>query len=744
MPRKRAAKKETYISLYNDFYSDITKEGMLYAALLRSPSAGKISNIIVPDLPEDFVFFTAKDIPGKNEIVTNNTATPIFADGFANYAGEPLGIIAGPSLRQIQSFISEIEIQLDESATLSVLDNFTQPIPKLKNEGNIEEIAEIERALDLTVPIDEEKKETIQTDENNHTEKKVTNKIVAKRFITTETTEAKNSDDNKDLIEVSTTTRLKLPQPNWLETSGAYCAIKDKNITIYTHTKNPVALRASAAIALGIQEEQIYIKKTKDSTQNADGLWRTATIAIQVALVACKTEKPVKLVLSRNEQMRYIPTHANTTITNYSRVKKDGGIHSMNVNIDVDVGAWNPFAQILLDRLVIASCNIYNIQNVTIDAKAYTTDTPPTSLPTHMIDSQVFFAIENHFSKIATELNNLSTETNRPLAEMNFLPTEIRLVNCMDKSPTSLPFKIKAHDTNEILTQLINKSVFNRKYVSFQKEMRYRRTENRAFQAIPLRGIGVANTFAGSDYFHPFFSHTESKVEMTLEEDGTVIINSLTPIPEIKSTWASTIEKTFGSQKGKIKFEHPEINYESTSPLELSNGSIGILSELFERSCAELQRKVAQKKPLPLTSKKNFFASVKKQWNSEKLEGVPFYSTSFAAAVVEVQVDTYTYRVTIKGIWLVIDCGKVISQQAAERTTKLAIQQELSNLIVDETIKCDSISISFIQSSDHSSAIGDLIHNTLPAAFCAALSQALGKDITSLPYSYFFNRQESK
>lgn len=730
MPRKRAAKKASQISLYNDFYSDISKEGMLYAALLRSPSAGKISNIIVPDLPEDFVFFTAKDIPGKNEIVTNDTATPIFADGFANYAGEPLGIIAGPSLRQIQSFISEIEIQLDESATLSVLDNFTQPIPELKNEGNIEEIAEIERVLDLTVPNDDYKEETIQADDKNHTEEKVENKIVAKRFITTETTEAKNIDDNKDLVEVSTTTKLKLPQAHWLETSGAYCAIKDGNITIYTHTKNPVALRASAAAALGIQEEQISIKKTKDSTQNADGLWRTATIAIQVALVACKTEKPVKLVLSRNEQMRYLPANASTTITNHSWVNKDGTIHSMNVNIDVDIGAWNPFAQILLDRLVIASCNIYNIQNVTIEAKAYTSDNSPTSLPIHMIDSQVFFAIENHFSKIATTLE--------------LLPTEIRFVNCMDKSPTTLPFKIKSHDTEEIITQIINKSAFNRKYVSFQKEMQNRRTENRAFQAIPLRGIGIANTFAGSDYFHPFFSHTEYKVEITLEEDGTAIINSLIPIPEIKSTWASMIEKTFGIQKGKIKFEHPEINYESTSPLELSNGSIGILSELFERSCAELQRKVTQKKSLPLTSKKNFFASVKKQWNSEKLEGVPFYSTSFAAVAVELQVDTYTYRVTIKGIWLVIDCGKVISQQAAERTTRLAIQQELSHLIVDETIKCDSISISFIQSSDHSSAIGGIIHNTLPAAFCAALSQALGKDITSLPYSYFSNRQESK
>ncbi len=49
------------------FYSDFSKEGMLYAALIRSPAnTGIVKDIKIPDMPEGYSLFTAQDIPGSN------------------------------------------------------------------------------------------------------------------------------------------------------------------------------------------------------------------------------------------------------------------------------------------------------------------------------------------------------------------------------------------------------------------------------------------------------------------------------------------------------------------------------------------------------------------------------------------------------------------------------------------------------------------------------------------------------
>ena len=62
------------------FYSDFSKEGTLYASLIRSPATtGIVNDIKIPDLPEDYFLFSAKDIPGKKTLNFNDTVTKIIA-----------------------------------------------------------------------------------------------------------------------------------------------------------------------------------------------------------------------------------------------------------------------------------------------------------------------------------------------------------------------------------------------------------------------------------------------------------------------------------------------------------------------------------------------------------------------------------------------------------------------------------------------------------------------------------------
>ena len=71
--------------------------------------------------------------------------------------------------------------------------------------------------------------------------------------------------------------------------------------------------------------------------------------------------------------------------------------------------------------------------------------------------------------------------------------------------------------------------------------------------------------------------------------------------------------------------------------------------------------------------------------------------------------------------------------KAAETVVLHAVQQSLSSLIDDDTVKCPNISVQFMQSEAEPKQIGHIIHSILPAAFTSALSQALAAPVNELP-----------
>ncbi|MDE6774096.1 MAG: hypothetical protein K2J14_05650, partial [Treponemataceae bacterium] len=92
-----------------------------------------------------------------------------------------------------------------------------------------------------------------------------------------------------------------------------------------------------------------------------------------------------------------------------------------------------------------------------------------------------------------------------------------------------------------------------------------------------------------------------------------------------------------------------------------------------------------------------------------------------------------TYREHIRGIWMVVDGGKILHARAAESTIKSSIQQILRELMENDTMHCAHIRVQFVQSDSEPKQISDLAAAVLPAAMTAALSQALAITLTRLP-----------
>ena len=528
--------------------------------------------------------------------------------------------------------------------------------------------------------------------------------------------EKKLFENTKDYI-TEENWKLSFLPPLWKETCGSFCWKEGKYLHISAPTRWTTHLMSTVSSTLNIPAENVIVHKTKTSGVFSKGLWRTSVVSAQVALASFLTSKPVKLVLTQEEQDSYMAPGVDTKISYKTAVTKDGILNGVSINIDIDVGSFNPFAQEITDRMTIAACNYYKPQNVHIITKAHTSKKPPTSICLRGIDSQVFFAIENQMQKIAEQTN--------------MLPEELRKIN-YENNNHNYPFTFDFDKPIECFSKAVQISDFNRKYSSYNMDAVDRVQENsNPFFALPLRGIGIATSFNVSDFYGTCFD-TNCKVEVSLLQNDHVVIHALNPSQGIQEIWKKTASEILKIKKDNITIDSEYEFSELPETPEDAINSISTVNELIKKACLDIEKKRFHN-ALPITVKKSQPASLKKNWNSQTFSGTPFGPASFATTVVEVELDTYTYNERIKGIWLVIDCGELFDKAAALRAIRLEIQQQLEMLVQDKSIPCDNITINFIESKSKPGQIGDLVRNTLPAAFSSALSLALATQLTKLP-----------
>jgi xanthine dehydrogenase large subunit len=503
------------------------------------------------------------------------------------------------------------------------------------------------------------------------------------------------------------------------ETNGALCLMHSGLLSLYTPTQWLSHLRKAVSGVTGYDPDSILVCRTNSSNLSTNTVWRNAVLAAQICVGVCRTGKPVKLMMSREEQELYMENNAPVTITHRTAVTKSGEITAMHVTIDVDAGAWNPFAPEILDRLVIAACGIYCPQNLKIDAVARSTRTPPSSVNLSTIDAQAFFAVENQIQKIA-DTTGIS-------------PLDIRLKNIRTGPGVPMPFQFYPGDTAATFAAVCKKSDFIRKHAIYRldKTSRYDQNNDSPF-APPLRGIGLAGAFSGSGYFGTTIYSGIQYLEVTYTTEDTLIIHAMPPSSSIKRIWTRIASDSLNITPEAVILDSSfDEGYEPQLP-ETIFSNISIMTQLLKKCCDTIKTK-KQREALPLTIKKTITPAQKRLWDSRHFCGTPFHSTSFGAAVLELELDPCTYREKLRAITVAVDGGKILNNKAAEASVKLGIQKSLAEFVENESLTCPAVTVQFIPSEDEPKQIGDLIASILPAAYTSALSQALAATIATLP-----------
>lgn len=670
MCAKRKIPQKNTLIFSDEFYSDIFEDDMLYASVVRSPvPKGRIIKILTEELPEGYNFYGCEDLPFKKNIKISGTNIPVFCEKDIDYTGQAIGIITGPNKKNVRLLSKNIKMNIDEHFYYEE-----------KNENsNILAQREVKYGQDYELQ------------------------------------------EEDSLVEEEWESDINFQ--NFTETNGAFCYIKSQNLYVFSPNLWISNLRKNLSDITGFPEENIYITRTKILSKTTDIIWLNTLICCQCALACLKLKKPIKLEFTRTEQQFFAENTSSVKIRHKTAVAKSGLIKSMDILIHVNAGAYNPFAQEIADRLAIAAIGVYKCPNIKITSNIYKSHSIPSSIDFSIIASKAFYAVENQMNKISRETG--------------IDPLELRILNLkIEDRHNRSKIILETGKSKEVLEAICRTGTFLRKNAAYKMEDIHRFDhDNASPYAPPLRGIGLACAYEGTAYLGSNFIKKNLNIELSYTKDQKLYIRGMPSSKNAWQIWQKTASEITGLPAENIFLNtNYSIDSEPENP-QTTNASISINSVLIKKACEALARKLSKTtdEEFPVTIKKSFSVNPRKSWDLETFSGYPFSSTSFAAMIAEIELDSASYSPQLRGIWFIADAGKILNPHAAETSLKNSIQEGLKELVEDDELSVSSISIQFMQSNDEPKQLGNIAASLLPAAYASALSQAVGKTITNMP-----------
>lgn len=651
----------------NSFCSDLSFPEMLQGILIRSPiEAGTVSFIVHDSLPENYFIFTAKDIPGENEITINNETLPVFAETIS-YLGEPVGILVGESLSELEKILSEITIHFEDGFSLSPLQNFTDT------------------------------KKTFQ--------KKQT--IVSKTY--GDETIEQYFKENFSVYEE--TYSLQEKQQSCSESCCSIVNFQPSKLIALCPTEWPFLLRNILSKVVLVPKSNIYIQKTLSTPNGPNFVWQNPILCAQAAVASYHTNKSIKIAYSQKENNLFIKKLAPIFITHKIAYNEKGLIQALKITIEIEYGTSCPFLNEIIERLFVTGTSFYAAKHTQITIKGIKTNNQPLAVNYSKVETLAFFAMERSLNEIAKQLNEN--------------PIQIKTLNL--KNEKNSPILIDTNPLTKVINSTLEKSDFLRKNIAYKLNTNSRTS---LFSPIPIRGMGIALGFEGTGLFSSNINKSKINLELTMEKDGHVIIHTTPISPIVKKIWVAITGETLGVDEKNITFDtNFTLDTEPPHPIFLQN-NVTVMTNLLEKCCNGLQ-KMRFRQALPITIKRKIETARKNAWDWETLSGKPFLTTSFDCIAIEVEIDPYTGKDTIKNIWITVEAGQLFDKQVVIERIKKSVQETLQQIRDYDFVSPNKIHISFVYEKKEAKQIGNLIKNTLPAAYMSALAQVLSEPINS-------------
>ncbi|MGK0465438.1 xanthine dehydrogenase family protein molybdopterin-binding subunit [Clostridium sp.] len=541
--------------------------------------------------------------------------------------------------------------------------------------------------------------------------------------------------------------------------SFSYIDYAERLITV-TSTQIPFHVRRHLSRALGIPSSKLRVIKPRIG--GGFGGKQTAAVEIFTALVTLKTGKPSKIVYDRKE------TFSCTSSRHAMRLKvrlgadNEGYIRVVDIEGLSDTGAYGEHAPTTFWVVGEKTLPLYNKTTaVRFSGKVVYTNKMPAGALRGYGATQGGFALESAVNQLASKLN--------------MDPTEIRMKNLMKKGGKSIAYNGETFYSST-LDKCIEKG---KKIIGWEEKFP-------SIQISPnkVRAIGMAVTMQGSG----IANIDTASIEIRLNDDGSYTL--LTGSTDM-GTGSDTILLQMASEVLNTDFYNITIIAADTDVCPYDPGSYAssttyvtgmavvkaaedLLVKIKEAGAellavpaneveleGQILRSVDGKTQITVRelSQKVIVGPLHRQLVGNATHGSTISPPPFIAGFAEVEVDTETGKFELVDYVAVVDCGTVINPKLARIQVEGGIVQGIGMAMYEEVrynykgkmdtdsfmqykIPCrkdiKSVRVDFVESYEPSGpfgakSIGEVVINTPPPAIAAAIYNAVGVNLRSLP-----------
>jgi CO/xanthine dehydrogenase Mo-binding subunit len=624
------------------YVDDLQVAGSLVCRVLRSPHARaritRLDTAVASAMPGVHAVLTARDIPGKNLVPMIASDWRLLAEDEVCHPGEAVALLAAETREQADAALAALEVSYEVlEPVLTIEEGFAR--------GEL------------------------------HAQWKVVRGDAPARM------------KEPDVRVFSATYTTPYQEHAYLETHGVLAAPDGLGgIVVYGSLQCPHYVQKAVASVLGTSLNQVRIVQV--ATGGGFGGKEDAPSAPSglCALLAHKTGRPVKYILTREEDM-IATSKRHPSKTDYRMaVDADGRIQAIEVDYFLDGGAYTTLSPVVLWRGLIHATGPYRVEHVRINAYAVRTNTIPCGAFRGFGEPQVVFANEAHLDHVADELG--------------LDPLEIRMRNLLcygDETATGhkLTESVGMADVLAKVTQEAHWAERRAAYAAQDPQARIR------------RGIGMAATFYGVGLGALGKHLNPAAANIVVAADGSVTIAvGTTEIGQGMVTVLCQIAaETLGAAMADVRVIESDTSRVPDSGPTVASRTTLMSGNAVRNGCLEIRERIHQalrdhgKDPATTPYKaavadctawqvqlaaQGWAVPPKTTFDIETGQGDPYVTYTWSVNTVEVEVDTETGEVRPLRVVSGHDVGKMINPQTGEGQIQGGVLQGLGYALVEE------------------------------------------------------------
>ncbi len=370
LPRVDAREKTLGTAEYVD---DMFEPNMLYGAVLRSKYPRALVKAIdvtsAQVLPGVEAVLTAADIPGQRYWghIFHDWPTLVAVGEETRYVGDALAIVAAKSKQIAKKALALIRVDYEQLPPLiSSEQALDAGAPKLHPKGNLLSTTTVKRG------------DAARALANSQ-------HVVTNRYITPPTEHAFMEPESA----------LAVPH-------------SDGGVRVYVSSQNVYDDLHGICAILGLPEEKVRVI----SKFVGGGFGGKEDLSVQhhAALLAVKTQKPVKLTLTRQESILVHPKRHAMELEVTTGCDAEGRITAISAKIVADTGAYASLGSAVLERACTHVAGPYQVPNVDIVGLCVYTNNPPAGAFRGFGVPQAVFASETNLDLLAKSVGLSSWE----------------------------------------------------------------------------------------------------------------------------------------------------------------------------------------------------------------------------------------------------------------------------------------------------------------------------------------------